>query len=663
MNPLRLGVSLLFALLLSTNASAQKDYINTADQAFAQNTYYTAIDYYKKGYARLRNDVVEKARVLFQIGQCYRLMTDAEQAEVWYKKAVKAKYDDPLVLLYLGDVLKEQGKYAEAIVNYEKYEMQVPEDLRGPSGVRSCKLAVSWQEEGSRWEVEPEYLLNSKFFDFAPAWGLGRGHSMIIFASGRESSTGDGMDGISGENFQDLYFAERDKKGKWSEPKLLPGAVNTEANEGAACLNKKRNTLFFTRCPVEKNANLGCEIFVARKKGNNWAEGELIPLKQGLADSVSVGHPAITPDDQVLIFASDMPGGYGGKDLWMSTYDKKSRSWSAPVNLGEAINTPQDELFPYVHPDGTLYFSSNGHDGMGGLDIFKAKQIEGAWTWGSTENMKFPINSNGHDYGIVFEPDHDRGFLTSSRKGGKGQDDIFGFFLPPINVLVDVYVKDFETQAPIANATLLLTGTDNQSYQVQTDENGFFHFDQNVNLKPYFVLNHNYSLEVRKDDHFIVTDVVSTHHIETSTHFVKEIFLKKLALDTAYEFPEVQYPFDEATLLVEEGKIDSRDSLDYLYELLVQNPTLVVELQAHTDTRGDADYNKRLSQDRAQTCVDYLIGKGIDPRRLIAVGKGLDYPRITDEEIEKLVTEEEREAAHQINRRTEFVVVRVNFKD
>jgi peptidoglycan-associated lipoprotein len=653
MKELMKGVtSLMLVMLFSITASAQKDYIKTADEAFERNAYFMAIDYYKKGYARLKNDVEEKSRVIFQVGQSYRLMTNAEQAELWYKKAIKAKYPDPIALYYLGQVLKEQGKYADAIMSFEKYEMKVPTDLRGPSGVQSCKMAVAWIDNRTRWEVEPEYMLNSPSFDFSPAFGGKRGYNTLVFASGRQASTGTEIDLISGESFQDLYYTSRDKTGKWSEPLLFGASVNTEANEGATCLNKKGNTMFFTRCPNEKNRNLGCDIYMTKRQGTSWSDAALIKLKTDGADSVSVGHPAISQDDQVLIFASDMPGGYGGKDLWLSLYDKPKKTWGAPINLGSEINTAGDEMFPYLRKNGKLYFSSNGHVGMGGLDIFEASK-SGEMLWGDVENMKYPINTNAHDYGIIFQNGDDKGFLTSNRSGGKGQDDIYAFHMPPIYISIDIIVMNEDTKEPIANAKIRLAGTDNTSYEVTTDESGHFKFEQKNDESRYIALNQKYAVNIGIDGHFNASDVVSTHGLESSTNFVKEVFLVEIK-GIPYKFPEVQYPFSKPTLLEVEGGVSSSDSLDFLCDLLVENPRLVVELQAHTDTRGRAAFNRKLSQARAQTCVDYLVQKGIDSRRLFAKGMGEDAPRFTDAAIAAMPNEIDREKAHQANRRTEF---------
>lgn len=647
----------MLAVLISVSASAQKNFIKEADAAFQKNTYYSAIDLYKKGYARLKSDVEEKQRVLYQIGHCYRLMTDAAQAEVWFKKAIKAKYDDPLALLYLAESQKQQGKYTEAIESYEKFEMQAPSDARGAKGVKSCKMAVAWMNDQTRWNVEPEYLINSKFFDFAPTFGPSRSHDVLIFASGREGSTGGERDAILGENFQDLYITERDKKGKWSEPRLLGPGINTEANEGAACLSRKKTTMYFTRCPNEQKKNLGCDIYMSRKKGSKWGDAELIKLKAEGADSVSIGHPAITPDDKVLVFASDMPGGHGGKDLWMTIYNKKEAEWGQPINLGADINTSGDEMFAFVHADGSLYFSSNGHVGMGGLDIYKAQKSNGDWNWANIENMQYPINTNAHDYGIIFEGQSLRGFLTSNRMGGKGQDDIYNFYYEPITSLLDIFVKEAGTELPIVNAKVRLVGTDNKSYEVMTDSTGHVAFHQKTDNSYYLALENNYSVNVTMDSFFTATDMVSTHNLTQSTNFVQEVYLEKVIYDIGYDFPEVQYPFNSVELLNKPGEVSSTDSLDYLYNLLIENPTMIVELRAHTDTRGTKTANRKLSQGRAQTCVAYLIAKGIDPKRLIPVGMGEDKPLIGDTAIAKMKTKQEREAAHQKNRRTEFAPV------
>ncbi|MEM9025039.1 MAG: tetratricopeptide repeat protein, partial [Bacteroidota bacterium] len=367
----------------------------------------------------------ERARMLFQIAECYRFTEDASQAESWYKKAIAAGYDDNAAILYMADAIRIQGRYDEALVEYNKFLKAAPGDKRGESGAKACEKALVWTKEPTRYEVNNEVLLNSKQYDFSPLF-IDKKNEEIMFTSTREGSVGTAVDDRSGENFSDLYTSKRDKKGKWGVPGPVAEPVNTGAHEGSASMNARKNSLYFTRCSKEKKKIMGCQIYKAKRQGKNWGEPELIDL--GLNDTVRIGHPFVMNKEQTLIFAANgLPGGYGGRDLWYTTYNKKERAWGAPVNLGSEVNTSDDEMFPFVRQNGDLYFASNGHVGMGGLDIFHAKKT-GEMLWGDAQNMKSPINSPANDFGLIFEGDKNRGFFSSSREGGKGGDDVYSFF-------------------------------------------------------------------------------------------------------------------------------------------------------------------------------------------------------------------------------------------
>lgn len=659
----RLITCLSISLILALPAVAQKNFAKDADAAFRNEAYYTAKDLYKKAYPKVPK-AEEKARIIYQIAECYRLMTDANQAEVWYGKAIKAKYKDPVVHLRLAEVLKEQGKYAEALKAYNKYKERNPGDKRAEDGAKACELAQEWKDNPTRIEVNPEVLINSKQYDFSPTFA-DKKKKTVYFTSSREGSTGSRQDYRTGESFSDIFQSTIDKKGKWSEPVPVAGDdLNSEHNEGAVTLNKKKNRIYFTRCPNIKNQNLGCDIWYADKKGQGWGGATKMELKPDVdtADQISVGHPAISPDDKFMIFASDMGGGQGGKDLWITKYDKKAKTWSKPENLGPGINTPGDDMFPYIRDNGDLYFASNGHMGMGGLDIFKAT-LAGEMKWENVENLKYPINSPWHDYGIMYYGDENRGYFTSNRAGGKGQDDIYNFSEPPLLFSLQCVVYDKDTRKPVSNANIKVVGTDNSSYTVQTDDNGGFNFELNGEDR-YINEATTYSIQVDKTDFLVAKDQISTVGLEESTTFIKEFYIQYASKEVVIKLPEVRYAYNKADLQVIAGEVNSKDSLNDLYETLIQNPTIIIELQAHTDHRGSATYNRKLSQARAQSCVEYLISKGIPAERLTAKGYGEDKPRagLTPADISKMKTKEEQEAAHQKNRRTEFIVLSFDYK-
>lgn len=647
---------LALVTVLSFNVSAQKNYKLEADVAFSGHKYYKAIEMYKKAYTKESKKEV-KSEILFQIAECYRGKNDGKQAAVWYGKAIKAKYEDPIAMFYIAEIYKSHGKYEEAITQYGKYKAAKPSDKRADDGIESCELAKKWQEDPSRVVVNPMPLINSEDYDFSPVFA-DKKNLELYFTSMRQGGAGTEVSDVTGMNFSDIYKTKRDKKGKWSEPVVLNEAVNSPASEGASCLNKKRNMMYFTRCGIESKGVMGCSLYWSKKQGQKWSEPEVIPVTE---DTFRVGHPAISPDDKVLVFASNMPGGQGGKDLWYITYDKKAKTWSQATNLGSEINTSGDEMYPYIRNNGELYFSSNGHKGMGGLDIFKAAST-GANQWSGVENLQVPMNSSSDDFGLVFEGDKERGFFTTGREGGKGGDDIWEFYLPPMLFSLEGVVKDVETNAVLANAKVKLIGTDGSSAETTTDESGNFFFVENGPNR-YLNPETTYSLVVEKEKYLVAKGKETTVGLEGSKKFFHEYALQPFQ-DVVIKLPLIEYQTAKWNL-----QPQYKDSLNYLYNIMTENPTLVIELRSHTDHRGSTSSNQRLSQKRAQSCVDYLVKeKGVHPDRIKAKGMGENEPIkgaggviLTQKYIDKLKTKEEKDVALQRNRRTDFKVISSDF--
>lgn len=654
---LKLFTLLTFAVSLSFTVSAQKGDKSKADMAFDVQEYYVAIDLYKKEYKSAK-DKARKAEIIFKVAECYRLTNNLKQAETWYKKAVKIKYPDPIAILYLADAMKINEKYADAIVEYNNYAAKVPSDPRGSKGAESCALAQKWIDNPTRYEVKNEAQINGKNNDFSPAYAS-KNYKEIYFTSSRDNAEGKDLDGWTGQSFTDIFTAKIDNKGKWSNPSPLDAIINTADNEGSPVFDADFKTLYFTRCARKKKEAMGCEIYTAESKGNTWGEPQLIVLKP---DSVvaTVGHPALSLDGKVLVFASDMPGGLGGRDLWLSQYDNEKKRWTKPVNLGSTINTPADEMFPFIHADGTLYFASSGHIGMGGLDIFKADKVS-ATSWGNVTNMRYPINSAGDDFAIIFEREAEKGYFTSNRAGGKGNDDIYSFILPQLQFTLQGVVKNYKNKKPIEGAIVTIVGTDGSSKEVKTDASGFY----KVDLMPAT----SYVLSASKLPKYLAkTGKTTTVGFEEDKALVHDFELDPT--DDVIDLPNIYYDLGKWEL-----RPESKVALDKLVETLNDNPTIVIELGSHTDTRASDAYNLTLSQKRAQSVVDYLIENGIDAERLVAKGFGETVPRkipfdvsfmkagdiITDAYIAKLKTEEQKEEAHQMNRRTEFRVLRSDY--
>lgn len=657
---MRILVVAVVAGLLSVNAYAQKDHLQTANLAYEAQEYYAAITLLKKAYSK-EKDKANKAEIIFKTAECYRFVNDMKQAETWYRKALRIKYPDNSIQLHYADAMKANGKFEEAIVEYEKYAELVPDDPRGKNGAEACALAQKWIDNPSRYVVENEVQLNGKYMDFAPTYAA-ENHKTVFFTSSRDNASGNEVDGWTGQGFTDLFTATIDNKGKWSKPKPLPATINSIYNEGAAVLNSDYTQMIFTRCGVKKKVKMGCELYQTKKEGDNWAEPTLLPffVKTDENDStvVTVGHPALSADGKRLVFASDADGGKGGRDLWSSKYNDEKQRWEKPTNVAE-MNTPGDEMYPFIHNDGTLYFASNGHVGMGGLDIFMA-EAQGE-TWGNITNMRSPINSSGDDFAIIFEKEQEKGYFTSNRDDGKGSDDIYSFLLPALKFTLSGTVADFKTKKVIEGATVSIVGTDGSSMETTTDSKGKYNFD----LAPAT----SYVITAGKKDYYLnKTGKTTTVGFEEDKDLVHDFELDPI--NRVIDLPNIFYDLGKWDL-----RPESKVALDGLIETLNDNPTIVIELGSHTDTRASDSYNLALSQKRAQSVVDYLIENDIAQARLVAKGYGETTPKVLDAAvgefpkgsvindafIGKLATEELKEEAHQLNRRTEFKVLRNDY--
>jgi peptidoglycan-associated lipoprotein len=647
-------VSLFF--LSSGNLYAQRTPLIQADQAFDKGDYYDAAILYKKAYTKEKNKV-KKAEIIYKVAESYKLTNDFRNQEVWYNKSIKAKYKDPIAILHYADALKYNGKYDEAIVQYTNYMKEAPSDPRGQNGVSSCEQAQKWQDKPTRYKVENLSPVNTKYADFG-AFYSHKDHRHIIFTSARQEAIGKQNDGGTGEKFQDLFEATVDKKGKWSSPKPLLEPINSNTNDGSAAMDAKGIDMFFTRCPLEKGKMGSCEIYQTKRKGQTWDEPKLLPFN---IDSSTVGQPSLSADELTLYFVSDMAGGQGGKDIWKSTYDKKSKEWGAPVNLGNKINSDEDDMFPYITSDNTLYFSSKGRMGMGGLDIFMSKLSDD--TWSEPVNMKHPINTSADDFAFVIdETTGDRGFLSSNRPGGKGGDDIYTWELPPLVFTISGRVYDADTRANIENANIEMFGSDGTSIPFKTDKTGAYKFD----LKP----ETSYKISATMNNYLNKYLEVSTVGLEQSKDFIGDFDFALRSILRAIELPEIYYDLGKWDL-----RPESKKSLDELLQTLNENPTTVIEIGSHTDLRPIPMTNDTLSTRRAQSVVTYLIKNGIPAERLSYKGYAARVPRTLDKDlgsfkagdvlneafISNLKSTKLKEEAHQLNRRTEFKVLRTNY--
>ncbi|MCF8229993.1 MAG: OmpA family protein [Bacteroidales bacterium] len=674
MNKPRPFILILFAfIMIPFGGFAQKDAAAAADEAFDTYRYAVAIERYKKAYTRVKGNESEKNRIIYQMGECYRLTNNLRRAEIQYRRLIRDGYENikPELLLHYADVLKADEQYEEALEYYTQYTALVPEDPRGPNGVESCNLAIEWIENPSKHQVEEVKKLNSRESDFSPSYANSE-FNTLIFTSTREGATGRSTDEWTDQNFSDLFISRIDRKGEWSQPVLLDNsdgegedAINTGSNEGAPIMNSDFTTLYFTRCPNEDKEISGCQIYTSRRTGRTFSAPELLLL--GSDTNAVVGHPAINTDETIIYFSAERPGGFGGNDIWVATRESSREDFGRPMNLGPQVNTPGEELFPFLRADSILYFASDGHPGLGGLDIFKVGENEEG-KWGKPVNMGVPINSSGDDFGIIFHPELVQGFFSSNRGSLRGKDNLYSFIIPPIEFTLTGIVKDDRTLQFIEAAEVELIGSDGTSVSTRTNNKGVYMFG-----KSQVKDNTTYEIVVSKEDYFTKKGTTTTVGLNKSEELQRDFMLQPIP-EEPIVLPEILYDLAKWDL-----KPQYQDSLQGLIQTLDNNPTIVVELASHTDIRASDEYNDVLSQKRAQSVVDYLIMRGIDPDRLVAKGYGERVPRelkkditrdgftfekgtvITEDFVNSLETEEEKEAAHQLNRRTEFRVLRKDF--
>jgi peptidoglycan-associated lipoprotein len=668
-------VIMLFAFSVITATAVAQSATADADEAFRMNRFNEAIPLYKKAYSKVTNKP-EKRRILFQIAESYRKSSDFVRAESAYDRAIRAEFPLPIIYLRYAETLKARGKYQEAREAYDTYLAKEPGDQRARISRDYCDTAKKWMEFPTRWQIENMKRFNSRNNDFLPTYAETTKYNVLVFTSDREESVGKKMDEWTGGKFTDIYYVTLDNKNNWSKPQSFDDdkIINTAVNEGATAFNDKANLLYFTRCKVTQKELLGCGIYTSKKMGRKWSEPEPLDIA---ADSIRIMHPTISGDEKLIYFVSDnLPGGFGGGDIWMARRTSKTKPFGTPENLGAVVNTSANEMFPWLRQDGVLYFASDGHPGIGGLDIFKTTMVNGEWT--TPVNMGYPLNSEGDDFGLILQGlekrfgEQEDGFMTSNRsmKGARGGDEIYSVHLPPILFTLTGTVRDAQTLQRLQGVKVELKGTDKTAIETTTDRAGVYRFN-NQQILP----NVTYTLIFNKEGYFGAQGKETTVGLMVSKDLIHNKNLEPIPRGPI-PLPEIRYIVARWELLPQ-----YRDSLAGLVKTMKENENIVVELISHTDFRDTHEKNDTLSLRRSRSCVEYIITQGIDPDRIIAVGRGEREPRkldkdyyvpeyrvtvkagthLTEDYINKLKSNNDKEAAHQLNRRTEFRIVRNDF--
>jgi outer membrane protein OmpA-like peptidoglycan-associated protein len=631
--------------------------VKKGDKFYAVGEYYDAATQYRKAYTQTPSkERTLKGQRAMKLAECYRRINLTNKAITAYNNAVRYKQADSLTQFYLGQLHLRNGNYKEAAKHYQTAIDSLPADnpyrTLAKNGLMSARQAPQWKKEGSDYTVKRMDIFNSRRAEYSPMLA-GDDNEQLYFTSTRNQAQGDEYSGITGTKAADIFMAQKDDKGKWGKPQAIDSELNSNFDEGACCFSPDGRTMFLTQCKTDANYPRYATIVVSQRNDAAWSKPtELIISKDTLT---SFAHPAVSPDGEWLYFVSDMPGGLGGYDIWRCRLFGNNEV-GMMENLGERVNTPGDEMFPTFRSNGDLYFSSNGHPGMGGLDIYILSK------GGKLSHPGSPLNSQGDDFGMTFEGKRNQGFFCSNRGDSRGYDHIYSFYNPEIVQTVKgwVYEQDgYELPA----AQVYMVGNDGTNLKLSVRGDGSFTQEIKAGVDYVFLgtckgfLNHQEQLRVEP--------------VKKSEEYVLQFPLANISAPVLIE--NIFYDFDKATL-----RPESQTALDELVKLLNENPNITIELSAHTDYKGSDQYNERLSQRRAESVVNYLIANGIAADRLTPKGYGEGKPKrikrkvaerylflkegdILTEDFITQLPEEQQEQCNQLNRRTEFIVLRTTY--
>lgn len=647
-----LPLLMLCMLLMACGADRA---LKQGDQLYATGDYFDAAAQYRKAYSQTSpKERTQRGQIALRQAECYRRINYTARAITAYRNALRYKQGDSATRMALGQQLLKVGRYKEAAKVMTEMLDSCPQNSMAQALLASARKAPQWKKEGSRYKVKREDVFNSRRSDYSPVLA-GAEHDRLYLTSTRNEATGDDISGITGTKNADIFMAQKDEQGRWQRPQVIDTELNSNADEGACCLSPDGRTMYLTSCLSDERYPRFATIVTSRRSDATWNKPQPLPITR---DTLSLyAHPTVSPDGQWLYFVSDMPGGMGGKDLWRVRLTEAGMG--GVENLGAPVNTPGDEMFPTFRPNGDLYFSSDGHEGMGGLDIYIAHPTASGWT---IEHPGYPLNSMGDDFGMTFEGNKNRGFFSSNRGDAHGWDHIYSFENPEIIQTVKGWVYEREGYE-LPQAVVYMVGNDGTNLRLSVMNNGSF--TQTVRPGVDYVLmascpgylNHQTEL------HVVETEESQEHVLQ----FPLASITAPVLIDN------IHYDFDRATL-----RPESMAALDSLVTLLNTNPHVAIELSAHCDYKGKGDYNKRLSQRRAEAVVRYLTAHGISADRLTAVGYGKEQPKtikhrlavrypflqentVLTEDFIKTLTPEQQEICNQLNRRTEFRVTNTTY--
>jgi len=653
-NPIYILATLLSAVLVTsliTSCGGVK--LATADEQMARGEYYDASKTYRKIYNKLtkKEERPLRGEVAFKMAEAHRMLNQSARAAAAYQNALRYGCPDTTLQLRLAQMLHADGKYAPAIKAYEEYLMAYPSSALARSGLEGAREAARLKSEKTRYVVRQYKLFNSRRADFAPMFN----GDILYITTTNEKVTGEKRSEITGMKRSDIWISRKNEKGEWQRPEPVEGELNTEHDEGIVSFSPDGSTMYLTRAVRKADANSGVDIYTSQRGDASWGASQKFEITPDTISSY--GHPAVSPSGTYLYFTSDMPG-EGGKDLWRINLNERVGSLE---NLGPSINTPGNEVFPYLLTDSIMYFSSDGHPGLGGLDIFRAElQPDGSW---KVENAGVPLNSSADDFGITFEPGRNAGYFSSNRGDGRGYDHIYSFELPDLKILISGWVVDRDDE-PIPGAVIRIVGNDGSNQRAVARDDGSYSFPLQRGVSYVMLAGAKGYLNARQQ----FTSDTAEEDAEYGVDFILASINKPNIVENIF------YDFDKATL-----RPESEQALDEIVQMLNDNPNITIEMASHTDRKGSEEYNIDLSERRAKSVIDYLIAHGIAPDRLQYQGYGKSRPKtvtkrvnklypqfpegqLLDEEFISTLSHEDQEVADQINRRTEFQVLSVNYQ-
>lgn len=647
-------IIVLSCLLMSCGADRN---MKKGEKLLAIGEYYDAAEQFKQAYSRTpAKERDERGKRALKMAICYEKINATPKAIAAYRNVIRYKQDYIETHLSLARLLLKSGSYKEAAREFQMVLDSLPDNQLAKEGLKSAQSAPEIKQLGSRYTVKKMDVFNSRRADYSPML-CGDEYNQLFFTSTRNEAQGDELSGITGAKAGDIFFSQKDDKGKWGKPQTIDSGLNTEYDEGACCFSPDQRVMYLTQCVTDPSYPRYATIMTSNRADAAWGKPSLLEITR---DTLSCyAHPAVSPDGEWLYFVSDMPGGKGGLDIWRIRLT--AAGLGGVENLGDPINTEGNEMFPTFRPNGDLYFSSDGHAGMGGLDIFIAKVgSDGKY---KLEHPGYPLNSQGDDFGCTFEGTRNKGFFSSNRGDGRGWDHIYSFENPEIMQTLKGWVYEMDGYE-LPAAQVYMVGDDGTNLKLSVKGDGSFEqvIEPGVN---YILLaackgflNHKEELRVEP--------------VSESKEYTLQFPLASIRVPVLID--NIFYDFDKATL-----RPESATSLDELVKLLTENPNVTIELSAHADYRGSAEYNKRLSQKRAESVVNYLIEHGIPQDRLTPKGYGVEKPKtirkkltekypwlkeddvLTEDFIKKLDDKEKEEICNQLNRRTEFIVLRTTY--